>query len=65
MGNIGNVGFKGEVIYFLLMEEEGIFVFMMVLGVDYVFFNFFYFNVGYLYNESGFSNVGVGGFFNF
>lgn len=64
-GNIGNAGFKGEATYFLPMEEEGIAAFTMALGVDYAFSNSLYLNVGYLYNESGSSNAGVGGLFSF
>ncbi len=64
-GNIGNAGFKGEATYFLPMEEEGTAAFTIALGVDYAFSNALYLNVGYLYNESGSSNAGVGGLFSF
>jgi len=64
-GNIGNAGFKGELTYFLPMEEARTSAFAMALGVDYAFSNSLYLNIGYLYNGSGTTDGGVGGLFSF
>lgn len=64
-GNIGAAGFKGEATYFTPIEGEGEESFALSLGVDYAFTNSYYLNLGYLYNNNGSSEAGVGNLFNF
>lgn len=65
-GNLGNVGLKGEFICFLLVEDlDEDLVFVVMLGLDYFFFNFLYVSLGYLYNSEGGICNSIIGFFVF
>lgn len=64
-GNIKNAGFKGEWSYFVPLEERGKNSFALTLGLDYVFENGIYGNIGYLYNSNGSTNANIVGLFDF
>lgn len=63
-GNIKNMGFKGEWSYFIPLEE-GKSSFSGTLGLDYVFSNSLYLNVGYLYSSLGATSASVANLFSF
>jgi hypothetical protein len=64
-GNIKNAGFKGEWSYFLPFEENVNNSFALTAGIDYVFENGIYGNVGYLYNSNGSTSANIVGLFDF
>ncbi len=63
-GNIKNAGFKGEMSYFIPLEEERGNAFSMALNFDYVFNWGLYWNVGVLYNSEGSGSAGFQDLFN-
>ena len=53
-GSLGQAGFKGEFSYFHPYEQADTFgIFTGSMGVDYMFKNSVYMNLGYLYNSNG------------
>jgi len=64
-GNLFNAGFKGEFTYFKAMakdEEDG---FSMTLGLDYIFKNSLFANLGFLYNQNGNDDQSLAEIFSF
>lgn len=59
-GNLKDAGFKGEWSYFIGIEEDRTNSFALATGVDYVFSNSIYMNLGYLYNSNGTVNNNLG-----
>jgi hypothetical protein len=64
-GNIKNGGFKGEMSYFLPLEEDDEETFVASLGGDYVFNNGLYLGTGFLYNSAGVSSSSLTSLFLF
>jgi len=64
-GNLWNAGFKGEMSYFYALDEEEEDGFAMTLGLDYIFKNGFYTNLGFLYNQNGNNDQSLSNIFNF
>lgn len=63
-GNIKMGGFKGELTYFIpVAGNEKNNAFVGTLSYDYSFKNSLYYNVSYLFNSDGATDLGAGGFF--
>ncbi len=62
-GNLGNAGFKGELTYFLAMDEwfenyeNAENSFALTTAFDYTFSNSLYVHLGYLYNSNGETDI--------
>jgi len=62
-GNLGNAGFKGELTYFLAMDEwfdnyeDARNSFALTTAFDYTFSNSVYLHLGYLYNSNGETDI--------
>lgn len=64
-GNLWNAGFKGELSYFKALQDEEDDGFAFTLGLDYIFKNGFYTNLGYLYNLRGNNDQSLSNIFSF
>lgn len=64
-GNIKEAGFKGEWTVFLPTSDQQKTSFAASLGLDYIFENEFYLNLGYLYNSNGSTQSSITNLFDF
>ena len=64
-GNLWSAGFKGEFTYFHALDEDEEDGFAMTLGLDYIFKNSLYANLGFLYNHNGNNDQSLISLFNF
>jgi hypothetical protein len=55
-GNLGDASFKGELAWFLPLEESGESSLALTMGIDYTFENQLYLNGGFLFNSLGSSS---------
>jgi hypothetical protein len=64
-GNLFDAGFKGEFSYFFAQEEAVDDGFALTLGLDYIFKNSLYTNLGFLYNLNGNNEQSLANIFDF
>lgn len=64
-GNLWDAGFKGEFSYFYGLDEENENGFALTLGLDYIFKNSLFANLGYLYNLQGNNDQSLSTIFSF
>jgi hypothetical protein len=64
-GNLFDAGFKGEFSYFYAMDEAEEDGFALTLGLDYIFKNSLYANLGFLYNLNGVNDQSLSNIFSF
>jgi hypothetical protein len=64
-GNLFDAGFKGEIAYFSPLGEQQEDGLAITLGIDYIFKNSLYANLGFLYNKNGNNDQSLSNIFSF